>query len=234
MSKVTKWIMASLNTLALMFIILYVSVALPTFTTPFYNYAYDKNGTHELIGISEQDLDRVTRLLIDYMRGNTDNLDIIVQIHGQHRPFFSEIEIVHMIDVQDLFMLGFIVRNIAILLFIATLLSGFLCEQRPVLKEYAKSFIYGTIALASMGGALMFIIFMDFNAAFTIFHEIFFDNDLWILDPNVDLLINIVPLQFFTELFIVIMALFALIIIALLVACIVYLRRIKKPGAYIR
>jgi len=227
----TKWIMAAINTLALMFIILYVSVSLPTFTTPFYNYAYDKNGTHELIGISEQDLDRVTRLLIDYMRGSTDSLDIIVQIHGQYRPFFSEIEIAHMIDVQDLFMLGFMVRNIAILLFIATLLSGFLYERRPVLKEYAKSFIYGTIALIATLGTLVFIIFLDFNTAFTIFHEIFFDNDLWILDPSVDLLINIVPLQFFTELFIVIVALFVLIITALLVSCVVYLQRIKKAGS---
>jgi len=224
----TKWIMAALNTAALLFLILYISVSLPTFTMPFYNYAYTKNNTHEQIGISEQDLERVTRLLINYMRGNTDNLNIIVRIHGQHRPFFSEIEIAHMIDVQDLFKIGFMIRNISLILFSATLLSGFLYKQRPVLKEYAKSFIYGTIALIASSFALSFIILRDFNTAFTIFHEIFFDNDLWLLDPNVDLLVNIVPLQFFIDLFIVIIGLFGLILFACLILCIVYLRRLKR------
>ena len=224
----TKWIMAAINTAALMYLILYVAVSLPTFTMPFYNYAYAKNETHQLIGISEYDLARVTRLLIDYMRLNTDNLDIVVQIHGQSRPFFSEIEIIHMKDVQDLFMIGFMIRDIAVLLFTATLLSGFLYKQRPVLKEYAKSFIYGTIALIVAGGALTGVILADFNTAFTIFHEIFFDNDLWLLDPNIDLLVNIVPLQFFTDLFIVIMALFGFIMACVLAACIVYLRCLQK------
>ena len=31
------------------------------------------------------------------------------------------------------------------------------------------------------------------------FHHIFFDNDLWILDPSTDLLINIVPEPFFMD-----------------------------------
>ena len=31
------------------------------------------------------------------------------------------------------------------------------------------------------------------------FHQIFFDNDLWILDPATDLLINIVPEPFFMD-----------------------------------
>jgi len=235
----TKWIVAAINTAALMYLVLYVAVSLPTFTMPFYNYAYAKNETHQLIGISEYDLQRVTRLLIDYMRLNSDNLDIVVQIHGQSRPFFSEIEIIHMKDVQDLFMIGFMIRDIALLLFIATLLSGFLYKQRPVLKEYAKSFIYGTIALVVAGGALIGVILADFNTAFTIFHEIFFDNELWLLDPAVDLLINIVPQQFFVDLFIVIVGIFALISFVILLLCIIYLKTTKssinsKQGANIR
>lgn len=32
-----------------------------------------------------------------------------------------------------------------------------------------------------------------------IFHHIFFNNDLWLLDPATDLLINIVPEPFFVD-----------------------------------
>ena len=31
------------------------------------------------------------------------------------------------------------------------------------------------------------------------FHEMFFSNDLWLLDPNTDMLINIVPEPFFID-----------------------------------
>lgn len=39
----------------------------------------------------------------------------------------------------------------------------------------------------------------DFTKYFVIFHHIFFNNDLWLLDPATDLLINIVPEPFFVD-----------------------------------
>jgi len=230
----TKWLLASINTVSLMLLIFYFSISLPTFTMPFYNYAYNKNGTHEQVGISQYDLERVTRLLMDYMRGNTGNLDIIVQIHGESRPFFSEIEIAHMIDVQELFQIGFIIRNIALLLFAATFLSSFLYKRGPALKEYAKSYIFGYIAFLVFGGVLSAVILSNFERSFVIFHEIFFDNDLWLLDPAVDLLINIVPQQFFTDLFAVIVGLFALISLIFLLISIIYLKASKPSVIYKR
>lgn len=43
------------------------------------------------------------------------------------------------------------------------------------------------------------LISTDFTKYFVIFHHIFFDNDLWILDARTDLLINIVPEPFFMD-----------------------------------
>ena len=40
---------------------------------------------------------------------------------------------------------------------------------------------------------------VDFNAAFIKFHEIFFDNDLWLLDLRTDVLIQMFPEEFFNE-----------------------------------
>ena len=39
----------------------------------------------------------------------------------------------------------------------------------------------------------------DFNAVFTLFHEIFFDNDLWIFDPATDYMIRMLPEGFFYD-----------------------------------
>lgn len=43
------------------------------------------------------------------------------------------------------------------------------------------------------------IISTDFTKYFILFHHIFFTNDLWILDPATDMLINIVPEGFFMD-----------------------------------
>ena len=40
---------------------------------------------------------------------------------------------------------------------------------------------------------------VDFTRAFTIFHKIFFDNDLWILYPEQDNLINIMQEDVFSD-----------------------------------
>ena len=41
---------------------------------------------------------------------------------------------------------------------------------------------------------------IDFNTFWTNFHLIFFRNDLWLLNPNTDRLILMVPLNFFITL----------------------------------
>jgi integral membrane protein (TIGR01906 family) len=43
------------------------------------------------------------------------------------------------------------------------------------------------------------LVVTDFTRYFTIFHEIFFNNDLWILNPNTDLLIQMLPEPFFVN-----------------------------------
>ena len=48
----------------------------------------------------------------------------------------------------------------------------------------------------AIGALLAYGVSRDFTAAFLRFHEIFFTNDLWLLDPSVDLLVNIVPEAF--------------------------------------
>ena len=48
-------------------------------------------------------------------------------------------------------------------------------------------------------GILIGMIFVDFSKYFVYFHLILFDNDLWILDPKTDLLIQMMPESFFVD-----------------------------------
>ena len=67
---------------------------------------------------------------------------------------------------------------------------------------------------------LMIVIAIDFNAAFIVFHKLFFNNDMWIFDPAVDPIINILPWQFFMHCGIFIGSLWIIASILQLVICV--------------
>ena len=53
------------------------------------------------------------------------------------------------------------------------------------------------LVIAIANGALLFA--SDFTKYFTIFHEIFFTNDLWLFDPATDYMIRMLPEGFFYD-----------------------------------
>jgi integral membrane protein (TIGR01906 family) len=214
-----------INSCAIVLILLSASVFLPTFNRGFYAAEFDKYNIPESIGVSEADLDRVADALINYMRVKTSSLDVTVSVKGDNRPFFNEREIYHMRDVQALFSYGFLFRNISFAIFFAVLIYA--AVNKDFYKAVRCTFFSVLILLAS-SVLLVAIISLDFNSAFTKFHEIFFNNDLWILNPETDLLINIVPLNFFMDLSKLIAGIFIGFIALLLTALWITGRKLKK------
>ncbi|MCT1989293.1 DUF1461 domain-containing protein, partial [Helcococcus kunzii] len=71
---------------------------------------------------------------------------------------------------------------------------------------------------------------IDFSSAFVKFHKIFFDNDLWLLDPKTDLMIRMLPEKYFLNISIRIFLSFisgVILSIVLLSFIIKFLRRDK-------
>ena len=220
-------IIACLNGIALILIILFTSIEIPAYDLNFYKRQYAKLNTAQYMGISEDHLMLVTAHLIDYMRGSNDDLTVFVNIHGVNREFFNQREKDHMVDVKDLFILGTNIRNLLIIVFLATIV---LLAYKKELHILPITYLFVFLAFLAIVGGLGILIATDFNKYFTIFHEIFFSNDLWILDPRTDLLINLVPLQFFINISLYI--LFVLIgFIVLIIASCLFLKRPKPPSA---
>ena len=112
--------------------------------------------------------------------------------------FFNEREKLHMEDVQGLFLGGIQIRRVAFVIFAAAVLlilfqKGNLREILPQMYGWAVSLFLGVAAV--FGG----LVAIDFNKYFVLFHEIFFNNDLWLLDPATDLLIRMLPEGFFFD-----------------------------------
>lgn len=123
--------------------------------------------------------------LVAYMDGTSDALD---------DSLFTERERLHMVDVRGLFEGG---RTLAIVcawgalaMAVLTLLAGgrmALGKGIHIGVGFFIGLLVGMIAWAAI----------DFTGWFTAMHELVFTNDLWLLDPNESMLINMLPEVFF-------------------------------------
>ena len=99
-----------------------------------------------------------------------------------------------MVDVKGLFDLARAAFVISLSLTIFTLVM--------LRNDLVMLFRINQLVLLCVVGifaVLVGVIALNFDNAFVTFHLIFFDNDLWILDPAKSLLINIVPQEFFID-----------------------------------
>ena len=87
----------------------------------------------------------------------------------------------------------------------------------------------GTGLFFLMVAAVGLLIASDFSRYFIVFHHIFFNNDLWILNPATDLLINIVPEPFFADTAFRIGVTFGLSVLVLFAVCLFFSLR-KRRG----
>ncbi len=164
----------------------------------------EKYGCLEQVGISKEDMAPVTVGMFEYLRGNRESLeDITATINGQpNTPFFNEKECLHMADCKKLFSGGYRLRGICLAVCLVMLIIIFLMFRKDLLGAWhclAVGTLYGTlgfIGLAILSGVLFAT---DFNRYFTLFHLIFFDNDLWLLDPAKDRLLMVMPEGYFMD-----------------------------------
>jgi len=196
----------------------------------FYRAEYEKLKRPEAIGISQQELMEVTEALLDYIRGRKPDLKVRAVIKGQERYVFNEREIAHMVDVRELFMKGYRLRTILIVVSVFLLIVLYMLTKKDMVRWLLKAHLLLLAFLAVVGGILFWLINQDFTPYWNYFHYIFFDNDLWLLDPQVDILIQIVPEQFFFDIVTRIMTHFILGMLAvgaLLCGAYVWLKRVK-------
>lgn len=161
----------------------------------FYTQQFLTLKVHEEVGLSESDIQKVSQQMKAYFSDQSSHLQTIVKIQDSETPFYNAKELEHMKDVKVLFKL---LRKLIFALEVALLLSlGFLIMK--------KSSATGILSLLKSSLISAFVIFVglitlalvDFEAAFIKFHHLFFTNDLWLLDPRTDRLIQIMPLEFF-------------------------------------
>ena len=71
---------------------------------------------------------------------------------------------------------------------------------------------------------------VDFNSLFILFHKVAFTNDLWLLDPQTDLLIRLMPIEFFISYAAIIGGLWLAGMIGLLIFSTIRINKLQDKG----
>lgn len=177
-----------------------------TFNKKIYLESYEKNRIEYISDKSLEELDTATESLFIYLKDKGDEKAL--------EPYFNTKEIEHMKDVKGLFNGGYTIKFLSLL--ISTIILIYSIVNRKV--EIGKGFFKGIFIWWAMIFLLLLSTLLDFNKYFTYFHLIFFDNDLWLLDPETDLLIQMLPEEFFISIFKRIMLSFSLFLAIIQIA----------------
>lgn len=212
-----------LISISLPFVLLLTDVEAVAFDLDFYEKKYEEYDITEVTGIEMKNLMTVTSEMLDYLKGKRENLIIFAQVNNKTEQVFEEREILHMVDVKDLFSKGYIIRNTMLIALIISLACLALFNRKAIGKAFIIASLWPTVIMAILG----LLMYIDFNKYFNYFHRIFFTNDLWLLDPNTDILIQMLPLEFFSSMAYRILLFFIAELLLFLIAGIVLKRRSK-------
>ncbi len=210
-------------------ILLFTCVEIVAFNLNHYEKSFEKYNITEATGMDKENLDHTIEDLLEYLKDDRYELDTKAVIKGEERQVFGNREKLHMVDVKDLFVKGRLLRNTSIILF--GIISFVLIKKDKYWKKsFFKTLIYSAIVNIALLITLLLLMFIDFYKYFTYFHLIFFNNDLWILDPKTDVLIQMVPEGFFYDTAVKIVSYFvgSLVFLGLLGAY--SFRKIKNNG----
>lgn len=171
-----------------------------SFDRSFYEAEYRKNDTVSYTGMSAEDNLRATDTLLDYLQDKRQDIVCTAVVSGTEREVFNERETLHIVDVKALYQNAIRVRNGCVITAVILLVLSVLNGKKSFFSVLRSGWKNGILLT---GAVILFIAIWalaDFNQFWTNFHLLFFDNDLWLLDPNTSIMINLFPGSFFFDL----------------------------------
>ena len=152
------------------------------------------------LNVSPTRYEDYAKAICDYLDGKTPVTQIANPETGETEPAFSDKENLHMADVKGIVSLLKIVRWAGGGIVIGALLVLYLKSKdnkAQFLSDAVRGFALSALFLLLIATVLAIWSTVNFDGLFVTFHKLSFSNDLWILNPNTDLLVALMPLPFF-------------------------------------
>ena len=183
-----KKIFAFLISLSIILFILLYSIDFMAKDISYYNNFHNEYKIEEESGLSKEWIESASNSLVEFIK-NGDK-----EVLKNH---FNEKEISHMEDVYKLFKLDRVVYTSLFIITLIVFVYKLIKNDKLFFKYIRKYILIAYIAVISFLGVCS----MFFSESFIYFHKLFFNNDLWLLDYKTDLMIRILPEEFFFVLF---------------------------------
>ena len=188
------------------------------FDINFYKEFYQKENIANYIDTSSDNLINNTQNLLNYLNKkeqlNTD--------------WFSEKDILHMVDVQNLYTFSHNIMIYCLLTLIISTIIIILILRGKSLVYITKIFNKVLLLFIVLVGGLSAVIAYNFNSFWIKFHTTLFSNDLWLLSPSESNLIKMVPEEFFISLITKIITYILILFILLFTSNIVIRKKLTK------
>jgi integral membrane protein (TIGR01906 family) len=163
---------------------------------------------------TQDQLDYINQEFTNYLKFRRDNLYINIELKDEVVTVFNEKEISHMRDVKDLFAISYGLIIAGLIVLIITIYYNTKKSRFDFIYKIVKTSLFTTTLIAI---AFAIIFTTSFDTFWHYFHKVFFTNDLYLLNPKTDFLIQIMPLDFFIKISIRILSSFYIIHVLLLI-----------------
>ncbi|WP_313961034.1 TIGR01906 family membrane protein [uncultured Parvimonas sp.] len=183
-----KKIFAFLISLSIILFILLYSIDFMAKDISYYNNFHNEYKIDKESGLSKEWIESASNSLVEFIK-NGDK-----EVLKNH---FNEKEISHMEDVYKLFKLDRVVYTSLFIITLIVFIYKLIKNDKLFFKYIRKYILIAYITVISFLGVCS----MFFSESFIYFHKLFFNNDLWLLDYKTDLMIRILPEEFFFVLF---------------------------------
>ena len=216
-----KQLIAILLTFALSLMLLTLAIYVPATADWMMRPLMEHYAPAEATRLPAEEYGPVVEMITRYLAGEDIPFQHIVTMNGTEYAAFNQKEQHHMTDVQGLFRLCRV--------------GGWACAALVLILAIIlrKDFPWRTVrrTLIAILAAVTIVIILacvDFNSLFVLFHKVAFTNDLWLLNPQTDLLIRLMPLEFFISYAAIIGGIWLLGMVGLLVISTILIRKTKE------
>ncbi len=219
-----------------------------SFNEAYFRQQFQKNNISAATGFTDAELAKIIRQMTGYLAGQENSFNLTLPIDGKEVFVFNDRELAHMLDVKVIYVLLNKIKQaglwvLSAILIPYTLYIYFSCRKHRSAKtvflfrryrmNIAKLFAFNALFTLLLISGLGFMLLTDFSKYFIRFHEIFFDNDLWLLNPKTDRLIQMLPEVFFYDISFKMVERYALISLSLGAAGLAFFLFLKREESSI-
>ena len=193
----------------------------------FYKKEYQKYEVTEDLDMNIDHVMYVTEHMMNYLIGKEEKLSVVTTVEGKEQDFFNERDRLHMRDVRNLFLGGIKVGGVCLIV-AAAILTMFKKREKDWKRLFCRAYSIALGVWLVIGVLLGIAFSIDFTTCFTIFHKLFFTNNLWIFNPETDYMIRMLPEGFFYDMALRIGGIFIISMLIFLAVSVFLARQAKK------